>query len=64
MVDDLGDEAIGFTFETGPVGAAGAIYAFRVGNAMFVVAGSGSVEARDILAVARTIAARAQGETS
>jgi hypothetical protein len=63
-VDELGEEAVAFTFDSGPVGRPGAIYAFRVGNAMFVLAGAGSLEAPDLLAIARRIAARAQGETS
>lgn len=63
-VDDLGEEAIAFTFDSGPVGRPGAIYGFRIGNAMFVVAGAGSLEAPDLLAIARRIAARVQRETS
>lgn len=63
-VDDLGDEAVAFTFDSGPVGRPGAIYGFRIGNAMFVVAGAGALDAPDLLAIARRIATRAQRETS
>jgi hypothetical protein len=58
--DDLGDEAFGFTFASGPAGGAGAIYAFRIANAVFLVPGSGpSAEPEQLLALARTVADRA-----
>lgn len=60
-VEGLGDEAFAVTFDFGPAGTAGAICGFRVGNAMFLVAGSGeSITAEDLVAIARTIAGRAQ----
>jgi hypothetical protein len=40
------------------------IYGSRIGNAMFVVVGAGALDAPDLLAVARRIAARVQRETS
>lgn len=63
-VDDLGEEAVAFSFDSGPVGRPGAIYGFRIGNVMFVVVGAGALDAPDVLAVARRIAARVQRETS
>jgi hypothetical protein len=63
-VDVLGEEAVAFTFDSGPVGRPGAIYGFRIGNAMFVVAGAGALNAPDLLAIARRIATRVQRETS
>jgi hypothetical protein len=63
-VDVLGEEAVAFTFDSGPVGRPGAIYGFRIGNAMFVVAGAGALDAPDLLAIARRIATRVQRETS
>jgi hypothetical protein len=61
-VSDLGDEAFAFTFDSGPLGKPGAIYFFRVGNAMFLVPGSGArIRAEDLLAIARKVAARAGG---
>jgi hypothetical protein len=61
-VSDLGDEAFAFTFDSGPLGKPGAIYFFRVGNAMFLVPGSGAkIKTEDLLAIARTVATRAEG---
>jgi hypothetical protein len=61
-VSDLGDEAFAFTFDSGPLGKPGAIYFFRVGNAMFLVPGSGAeIKNEDLLAIARKVAARAEG---
>jgi hypothetical protein len=58
--DDLGDEAFGFTFASGPAGGPGAIYVFRIANAVFLVPGSGpSAEPEQLLALARTVADRA-----
>jgi hypothetical protein len=59
-IDQIGDEAFAFTFRYGPAPVAGAICAFRVGNAMFMVAGSGpSVTTAMLVAIAQTIAERA-----
>ena len=61
-VSDLGDEAFAFTFDSGPLGKPGAIYFFRVGNAMFLVPGSGArIKPEELLAIARKVAARAKG---
>jgi len=60
-VDQLGDEAFAFSFTLGPAGKPGAIYFFRLGNAMFLVPGGGAVKPSELQAIARRIAARAQG---
>jgi hypothetical protein len=61
-ISDLGDEAFAFTFDSGPLGKPGAIYFFRVGNAMFLVPGSGAqIKNEDLLAIARLVADRAEG---
>jgi hypothetical protein len=58
--DDLGDEAFGFTFASGPAGGPGAIHVFRIANAVFLVPGSGpSAEPEQLLELARTVADRA-----
>ena len=58
-VENLGDEAFAFTFASGPAGGPGAIYVFRIGNAVFLVPGSGqSVDPDALLELARTLAAR------
>jgi hypothetical protein len=60
-VSDLGERAFAFTFASGPLQEPGAIYFFQVGNAIFVVSGSGvSLRAEDLLTVARLVAARAE----
>lgn len=56
----LGDEGFGFGFDSGPLKKPGTIYVFRIGNAMFVVSGSGPVTVDDVLATARSVAARAE----
>jgi hypothetical protein len=61
--EDLGDEAFGFTFESGPAGGPGAIYEFRIGNAVFLVPGAGpSVDREALLELAHTVAARVRDE--
>ena len=60
-VENLGDEAFAYTFASGPAGGPGAIYEFRIGNAVFLVPGSGqSVDPDALLELARTLAARIQ----
>jgi hypothetical protein len=59
-VDGVGDETYGFTFQSGPAGGSGAIYGFRIGNAVFLVPGSGeSIDPDVLLELAETVAARA-----
>jgi hypothetical protein len=58
----LGDQAFGFAFESGPAGGPGAIYVFRVRNAVFLFPGSGEATDRNaLLTLARTVAQRARG---
>ena len=60
-VSDLGEEWFGFTFESGPLQQPGAIYGFQVGNAMFLISGSGaSVSPEELRPLAETVAARAE----
>jgi hypothetical protein len=59
-VDGVGDETYGFTFQSGPAGGPGAIYGFRIGNAVFIVPGSGESIDPDVLhELAEAVAARA-----
>jgi hypothetical protein len=59
-LDGVGEEAYGFTFQSGPAGGPGAIYGFRIGNAVFLVPGSGeSIDPDVLLELAETVAARA-----
>lgn len=61
VVDDLGEEAHSFTFERGVTPLPGAIYAFRVANVVFVVAGSGeNLDPTTLLDIARATADRAR----
>ncbi len=58
--DGLGEDAFGFAFTSGPAGGPGAIYTYRIGNAVFLVPGSGDDLDRDsLLMLARTVAGRA-----
>ena len=58
-VENLGDERFAFTFESGPAGSPGAIYEFRIGNAVFLVPGSGESMDRDALfELAHAVASR------
>jgi len=54
-----GDEAFGFAFEAGPEGIPGAIYVFRIRNAVFLVPGrGGTVDPDALLSLARTVSGR------
>jgi hypothetical protein len=58
---DLGDESFAVRFDKGPEGMPGAICVVRVTNVLFQVPASGrSITADDVIAIARTIATRAQ----
>jgi len=60
--EQIGDESYVFTFSAGPAGVAGAVCVFRLGNTLFIVAGSGEpVTADDLVALARIVAGRATG---
>ena len=58
-VDSVGEETYAFTFQSGPAGGPGAIYGFRIGNAVFLVPGSGESIDPDVLhELAETVAAQ------
>ncbi len=63
-VDDVGEDAYAFTFDGGPAGGPGAILGFRIGNAVFLVPGSGESIDPDVLhQLAETVAARASASS-
>ncbi len=64
-VDDVGEETYAFTFEGGPAGGPGAILGFRIGNAVFLVPGSGESIDPDVLhQLAETVADRDRASAS